>query len=69
VGEYKEAYDLCLECIRKGNDVEYAQDKCKTLIPLMRKKNKSHGRWMYVWAVVITFLFFIIGVIYSYLTA
>lgn len=63
VGEYKEAYNLCLECIRKGNDVEYAQEKCKTLIPLMRKKNKSHGRWMYVWAVVITIAGLILSII------
>ena len=63
VGEYKEAYNLCLECIRKGDDVEYAQEKCKTLIPLMRKKNKSHGRWMYVWAVVISIAGAILSII------
>lgn len=63
VGEYKEAYNLCLECIRKGIDVEYAQEKCKTLIPLMRKRNKRNGRWMYVWAIVLSIVATILSIV------
>ena len=64
-GEYKEAYLRCMDCLEKGIEVEFAQKKCETLVPLMRKKNKTTNRWMYFLAIVSTIVLFIACFLYA----
>lgn len=65
-GEYKEAYLKCMECIDKHVEVEFAQKKCETLIPLMKKQGKRTSNIMYVLAVIATILLFAMGFVFTY---
>ena len=63
-GEYKEAYLRCMDCLEKGIEVEFAQKKCETLVPLMRKKNKTTNIWMYVLGFILSIIVAIIFAIF-----
>lgn len=63
-GEYKEAYLRCMDCLEKGIEVEFAQKKCETLVPLMRKKNKTTNIWMYVLGFILSIIVAIILAIF-----
>ena len=39
--QYKEAYNLCLECIKKKEHVSFASSKCDELIPLLKKRHEK----------------------------
>ncbi len=67
-GEYKEAYLRCMECLEKGIEVEFAQKKCEYLIPMMRKKNKTSNRWMYIIAVLASLALLTAGFLYGILS-
>jgi hypothetical protein len=54
-----------MECIDKGIEVEFAKKKCEYLIPMMRKKNKSANKWMYIAAVLLTIGLFVAMLIYG----
>lgn len=40
-GQYKEAYNLCMDWIQKGQAMEYAQNQCDELLPLLKKASKK----------------------------
>ena len=42
--QYKDAYNLCLACIKNKNNIVYAQKKCKELIPILKQKQKKENR-------------------------
>ena len=53
-----------MDCLEKGIEVEFAQKKCETLVPLMRKKNKTTNIWMYVLGFILSIIVAIIFAIF-----
>lgn len=43
-GQYKDAYNLCLACIKNENNIAYAEKKRKELIPILKLKQKKENR-------------------------
>lgn len=58
--QYKEAYNLCLECIKKKEHVSFASSKCDELIPLLKKKARKENRRQ---TFIITFVTIIVTVL------
>lgn len=59
--QYKEAYNLCIDCIKRGDDVVYAKRKREELIPFIRRKSVKNN----VITVILVILFFIISTLIS----
>lgn len=60
--QYKEAYNLCLDCIRKNNNVAFANNKCKELIPLLKKNARSESRQQTVIITIVTIVVTILSI-------
>lgn len=54
--QYKDAYNLCLICIKKQNNIAYAQKKCEELIPILKQKQKKENRKNFVIIAIVTVL-------------
>ena len=54
--QYKDAYNLCLTCIKNQNNVAYAQNKCKELIPILKQKQKKENRKHFIIIAIVTVL-------------
>lgn len=52
-GNYKDAYNICLQCMDNESDVEYVQAKIRQLIPLIKKKSRRGESWQDALAVII----------------
>lgn len=60
---YKEAYNRCVDCLNRGVDLNYAQEKCSFLLPIIKKKTARRDQFMYLIAFLILILMFIISII------
>ena len=54
--QYKDAYNLCLTCIKKQNNLAYAQKKCEELIPILKQKQKKENRKNFIIIAIVTLL-------------
>ena len=54
--QYKDAYNLCLACIKNKNNIVYAQKKCKELIPILKQKQKKENRKNLIIIAIVTVL-------------
>ena len=54
--QYKDAYNLCLACIKNKNNIVYAQKKCKELIPILKQKQKKENRKDLIIIAIVTVL-------------
>lgn len=43
-GQYKDAYNYCIDLIQQGKDNDFIQDECNKLIPLIAKDTKKDQR-------------------------
>lgn len=63
--QYKEAYNLCLDCIKRNENIAFANKKCEELIPLLKKKaNKDSRKQTIIITIVtiaVTFLSILLG--------
>lgn len=62
---YKDAYNLCLDCIKKNIHTDYAQQKCEELIPILKKKAKAESRKNILLVTIITFIAMFMAIILS----
>lgn len=64
-GEYKEAYNQCLECIRTNTNKDFAEKEIKELVPILKKQaNRGDAKqtlWIAIGVVVTIFLSILIG--------
>jgi len=54
--QYKDAYNLCLACIKNKNNIAYAQKKCDELIPVLKQKQKKENRKNLIIIAIVTVL-------------
>lgn len=67
-GQYKEAYNLCMDWIQKGVEVEYAKNECNELLPLLSiasKKDKKRTKFFIVFVVIVIILSMLITLLIS----
>lgn len=64
-GKLKEAYNRCVDCINRGEDLEYAKKKCEQLLPRIRKKNDVRNTLMYLIAFIVIILSLVLPFIIS----
>ena len=51
-GEFKEAYNQCLECIRKNTNVVFAENEMKILIPKLKMQAKKDSTKQTLWIII-----------------
>lgn len=61
--QYKEAYNLCLDCIKKNEYTTFANKKCEELIPLLKKKAKKDSRKQTIIITVVTLVVTILSIL------
>lgn len=64
-GQYKEAYNQCLECIRTNTNVEFAEKEMKVLIPQLKKQAKKDSTKQTVIIVIVTIIIGLISIFLS----
>lgn len=64
-GRFKEAYNLCLECIKKKENQVYANKKCSELIPILKKQAKNDSLKNTLIIIVITIMVAIFSILLS----
>ncbi len=62
-GKLKEAYNRCVDCINRGEDLEYAKKKCEQLLPKIRKKNNLKDTLMYLIAFIVIIMSILIPIL------
>lgn len=68
-GNYQEAYNRCLDLIKRQIHVDYANRKIEELVPIMQKKNTRKSRIATIVGILLTILGIIIGAIIGFLDA
>lgn len=62
-GRYKDAYNLCLSCLNAQENVSYAEQKCKELIPIMKQIQKKENRRNTIIIILATVLVTVIAIL------
>lgn len=66
-GEYKIAYNQCLECIKTNIEKEFAQKKMEELVPLIRRKSRNDNAIQTLIIIIVSISVGIISLIYFFL--
>lgn len=61
--QYKEAYNLCLDCMKRNEHVAFANEKCEELIPLLKQKANKDSRKQTLIITIVTIIVTLLSIL------
>lgn len=61
--QYKQAYNLCIDCIEQGKDVEFAQEKSKEYVKLLWYKSEGKNALLTTLGIIVVIVILVLTIV------